>query len=198
MNHIANQHLIEAVRAGGGAAVAQALADGADPNAEVGRFRGIVLIEAARSGQLRTVGLLMNAGASIGPVGHFNVAPLRVAMLEGHTDVVRHLIAHGALPAEPGTRTSIVTQAVSYTWHRPRPAALTTLRVLLEAGATPHPDEEALLITAVMQPVAPTVLGLLLAYGADANQQRSDGTPAQPPGEETMPRWTCSCRPAPM
>ncbi len=178
MNDAANPYLVEAVQAGDGAAVARALADGADPNAEVGRFRESVLIDAARSGRLEIVGLLVDAGASVGPVGRLNVTPLRVAMLEAHTDVVRYLIAHGAIPAEPATRTSIPTEAVFYTRHRPRPAALTTLQVLLEAGARPHPDEEALLITAVMQPVAPEVLRLLLAYGADVNQQRSDGTPA--------------------
>ncbi|MER5336598.1 ankyrin repeat domain-containing protein [Micromonospora sp. NPDC002717] len=64
MNHTANQHLVEAVQAGDGAAVAQALTDGADPNAEVGRFRGSVLVEAARSGRLEIVVLLVDAGAS--------------------------------------------------------------------------------------------------------------------------------------
>ncbi|MEV4710344.1 ankyrin repeat domain-containing protein [Micromonospora sp. NPDC049374] len=97
MNHVANQHLIEAVRAGDGAAVTLALAGGVNPNAEVGRLRAPVLVEAARGGRLDIIGLLVNAGASVGPVGHFNVTPLRVAMLEAHTDVVRHLIAHGAL-----------------------------------------------------------------------------------------------------
>ncbi|WP_446215722.1 ankyrin repeat domain-containing protein [Micromonospora sp. IBHARD004] len=178
MNHAADQQLIEAVQAGDEVAVAQALADGADPNAAVSRYQGSVLIEAARSGRLGVVGLLVDAGARIGPFGTFHVTPLRVAMLEAHADVVQYLIAHGALPAESTTRTSILTEAVSYTRHRPRPAALATLRVLLEAGATPHPGEEAPLITAVMRPVAPAVLRLLLANGADVNQQRSDGTPA--------------------
>src|SRR5262249_9452670 len=100
MNHAADQRLVDAVQAGDEVAVAQALADGADPNAEVGRFRGSVLIEAARSGRLGVVGLLVNSGARIGPVGHFHVTPLRVAMLEAHADVVQYLIAHGALPAE--------------------------------------------------------------------------------------------------
>ncbi|BCJ68342.1 hypothetical protein GCM10009779_56640 [Polymorphospora rubra] len=51
-------------------------------------------------------------------------------------------------------------------------------RRLLGAGARPGPDEEAPLITALMRPVAPAVLRLLLAYGADADQRRSDATPA--------------------
>jgi uncharacterized protein len=178
MNDAADQQLIEAVQADDEVAVTQALADGADPNASVSRYRGSVLIEAASGGRLGIVSLLVDAGARIGPFGYFHVTPLRVAMLEAHADVVQYLIAHGALPAESTTRTSVLTEAVSYTGHRPRPAALATLRMLLEAGATPHPGEEAPLITAVMQPVAPAVLRLLLANGANVNQQRSDGTPA--------------------
>ncbi|MGI5239920.1 ankyrin repeat domain-containing protein [Dactylosporangium sp. CA-139066] len=178
MNHDPDQRLVEAVRAGDEVAVARALADGADPDASVSRFQGSVLIEAARSGRSGVVGLLVDAGARIGPVGHFNVSPLRVAVLEARTDVVRYLVARGALPAEPTTRTSVLTEAVSYAMHRPRPAALATLQVLLDAGATPRPSEEAPLITAVMQPVAPAVLRLLLAKGADVNQRRSDGSPA--------------------
>lgn len=178
MNTAADQHLVEAVQTGDAAAVARALADGADPDAAVGRFRGSVLIEAARGGRLGVVRQLVDAGAHVGPVGHLKVTPLRVAMLEAHPEVVRYLIAHGALPAESATRTSVVTEAVSVPRHRPRPAALATLQVLLEAGATPHPDEEAPLITAVMGPVPAAVLRLLLANGADVDQQRTDGTPA--------------------
>lgn len=178
MNRATSQQLIEAVQAGDEVEVARALADGADPNTAVSRFGGSVLIEAARNGRLGVVGLLVDAGAGIGPLGHFHVTPLRVAMHAAHADVVQYLIAHGALPAESAARTSVLTEAVSYTRHRPRPVALTTLQVLLEAGASQHPDEEASLITAVMQPVAPTVLRLLLAHGAHVNELRSDGTPA--------------------
>lgn len=151
MNHAADQQLVEAVQAGDEAAVAQALADGADPDAAVSQYRGPVLIEAAHNGRLGIVGQLVDAGARVGPFGYFHVTPLRVAMLEAHADVVQYLIAHGALRAESTTRTSVLTEAVSYTRHRPRPAAVATLRVLLEAGATPHPGEEAPLITAVMR-----------------------------------------------
>jgi ankyrin repeat protein len=72
------------------------------------------LIEAARSGRLGVVGLLVDAGARIGPFGDFHVTPLRVAMLEAHADVVQYLIAHGALPVASTTRTSVLTEAVSY------------------------------------------------------------------------------------
>ncbi|MFI6825326.1 ankyrin repeat domain-containing protein [Micromonospora sp. NPDC050187] len=178
MKHGADQRLVEAVQAGDEAAVGQALADGADPNVVVGRFRGSVLVDAARAGRRGIVGRLLDAGAHIGPAGPFMVSPLRVAVIEAHADVVRFLVARGALAAEPATRSSVLTEAVSYTAFRPTPPALATLRVLLDAGAAPGASEEAPLVTAVMQPVAPVVLRLLLAYGADANQQRSDATPA--------------------
>lgn len=65
-------------------------------------------------------------------------------------DVVRYLVAHGALAAEPVTRSSVVTGAPAYTAFRRGPAAFATLRVLLEAGI-PGPSAEALLVTAVMR-----------------------------------------------
>ncbi|BCL12555.1 ankyrin repeat domain-containing protein [Micromonospora sagamiensis] len=178
MNNDVDQRLIEAVQAGDEAAVGQVLADGADPDVAVGRFRGSVLADAARTGRRGIVGRLLDAGARIGPADPYTASPLRVAVIEAHTDVVRFLVSCGALAAEPATRSSVLTDAVSHTAFRPTPAALATLRVLLEAGAAPGPSEEAPLVTAVMRPVAPAVLRLLLAYGADANQQRSDATPA--------------------
>lgn len=177
MNEAAEHRLVDAVQAGDEAAVGQAHAGGADPNLAVGRFRGSVLVEAARSGRLRIVSLLVNAGARIGPVDPHSASPLRAAIVEAHAEVVRFLVARGALAAEPATRWSVLTDAVSHTAFRPTPAALATLGVLLEAGANPGPSEEAPLINAVMRSAAPAVLRLLLACGADADQRRSDGTP---------------------
>jgi ankyrin repeat protein len=178
MNHAADQRLVESVQAGDEVAARHALADGADPNITAGRFRGSVLAEAARSGRPGIVGLLVNAGARVGPADPYTASPLRAAVIEAHADVVQFLVSHGALAADPATRSSVLTEAVSYAAFRPTPAALATLQALLEAGAAPGPSEEAPLITAVMKRVAPAVLRLLLAYGADADQQRSDATPA--------------------
>jgi len=178
MTHDIDQRLIEAVKAGDEVAVGHALASGADPDVMVARFRGSALVEVARSGRLPIVQLLLDAGARAGCTHGYAATPLRVAMLEAHSDVVRCLIAHGALAAEPANRASVLTEAVSYTAFRPTPTAVETLRVLLDAGAVPGASEEAPLITAVMGPVAPVVLRLLLDHGADANQRRSDATPA--------------------
>ena len=55
MKQTADQCLVEAVLAGDEVAVGQALADGADPNIPVGRFRGSVLAESAGAGRLEIV-----------------------------------------------------------------------------------------------------------------------------------------------
>ncbi|OHV63655.1 ankyrin repeat domain-containing protein [Pseudofrankia sp. BMG5.36] len=178
MRHGADQHLVEAVRSGDETAVGQALADGADPDVKAGRFRGSVLAEAAGAGRLEIAHRLVGAGARVGPADPYSASPLRAAVDGANVEVVRFLIARGALAAEPATRSSVLTHAASHTRFRPGPASLATLRVLLEAGAAPGPGEEAPLITAVMWPVAPAVLRLLLAYGADADQRRTDTTPA--------------------
>ncbi|WP_067501708.1 ankyrin repeat domain-containing protein [Actinoplanes sp. TFC3] len=173
-----NQQLIEAARVGDEAAVAQALAGGAEPDFVPGRSYRSAMVEAADGGWVRVVSLLVEAGAHIGPVGHFKVTPLRCAVISGHADVVRYLVERGALEGEPASRTSVLTESFSHLAFRPHPGALATLRALLQAGATPHRGEEAPLISAIMAPVAPAVLRLLLDSGADAGQRRSDGTPA--------------------
>jgi|GEM_PF-2042512 len=178
MNHDADQRLIEAVKTGDEMAVARELAGGADPNVTVARFSGSVLAEAARSGRSAIVRMLLDAGARVGPADPHTASPLRAAVLEAHPNVVRSLVAHGALATEPAARSSVLTEAVSYTAFRPTPTAVETLRALLDAGAVPGPTDEAPLITAVMTPVAPAVLRLLLDHGADPNQRRCDATPA--------------------
>ena len=88
------------------------------------------------------------------------------------------LIERGALAAEPvAWGSSVLADAVAYAMHRPQPAALQTLRLVLRHGASPAPDEQAPIVAAVMQRAAPAVLRILLDHGADPNQYRSDGTP---------------------
>ncbi|MDT3443554.1 hypothetical protein [Pseudofrankia sp. BMG5.37] len=66
MKQAADQRPVEAVRAGDEVAVGQALADGADPNILVGRFRGSVLAEAAGSGRLEIVDMLEELNRQLG------------------------------------------------------------------------------------------------------------------------------------
>ncbi|GGM78451.1 hypothetical protein GCM10007977_094980 [Dactylosporangium sucinum] len=134
--------------------------------------------EPAGSGPPPTAQMPLAAGARVGPTDPHVTSPLRAAVLQGRHDVVRSLVTHGALATEPAAKSSVLADAVSYAAFRPGPAAVETLRVLLDAGAVPGPTDEAPLITAVMRPVAPAVLRLLLDHGADPNQRRSDATPA--------------------
>lgn len=174
-----DQRLVEAVYRDDESAVAQALADGADPDAGHVRFRLSVLALAARRGSGEIVDRLLRAGARVEAVQRRGPTPLRMAVLHGHPGMVRSLLAHGALAVEPATDRSVLTVAVSFLSHRSWPGHLEVLRLLLEAGAAPAPGEEAPLITAVSLPhTPPAALRLLLAYGADPDQQRSDGAPA--------------------
>jgi hypothetical protein len=177
MDHDRARSLVDAVNAGDDAGVEHALTLGADPNVAAGRFRGPVLSSAAGSGHLRIVRLLLDAGGFAGSADPHTRSPLRAAVQEGHPDVAGLLIERGALAAEPVVRGSVLADAIAYASHRPHPAALETLRLLLRLGATPAPDEEAPIVGAVMRRTAPAVLRILLNHGADANQPRSDGTP---------------------
>jgi len=177
----ASLRLIAAVPDGDEAAARLALADGADPNAvsRVGPSDQPVLARAARDGRLGIVRLLLRAGARVAPPNPYQASALRSAVLRWHADVARLLIDHGALTAEPaGRRMSVLTEALQFVAFQPGPAGLATLRVLLQAGAVSHPEEEAPLVSAIMRRVAPAVLRLLLAHGADADQLRSDAAPA--------------------
>lgn len=176
MDHDVARRLVKSVNAGDAVGVEQALTLGADPNVAAGQFRGPVLSSAAGSGHIRIVRLLLDAGASAGPTPHTR-SPLRAAVQEGHPDVAELLIERGALAAEPVVRGSVLADAVAYAMHRPRPAALKTLRLLLRSGARAAPGEEASIVGAVMRRAAPAVLRILLDHGADPNQHRSDGTP---------------------
>ncbi len=177
MDHDGVRRLVEAVSAGDEAGAAQALALGADPNVPAGPYRGPVLAAAAASGHLRIVRLLLDAGASAGHTDPHTRSPLRAAVQEVHPDVAELLIERGALQSEPDVRGSLLADAVAYAMHRPQPAALVTLRLLLQRGLSMAPGEEAPIVLAVMRRAAPAVLRLLLDHGAEPDQQRSDGTP---------------------
>ncbi|MBE1490021.1 ankyrin repeat domain-containing protein [Plantactinospora soyae] len=178
MDHHQDQRLVAAVAAGDEAAVAQALAAGADPDASAGQLRGSVLSEAAGSGRSGVVRMLLEAGAQLRTVRPHTPSALRAAVVGGHPDVVRELLAHGALAAQPGSTPSALTEAISQTSFQPGPATLQTLRLLLAAGATPGTTEEAPLISAIRRSASPVVLRILLEHGAPVDQRRSDDTPA--------------------
>jgi ankyrin repeat protein len=169
--------LIEAVRAGDEAGVGRALAAGANPDVAAGPFSGPVLVEACVLGKLGVVRLLLDAGAAAGPADPGRLSPLRAAVSEGHAEVAELLVARGALAAEPSAPESLLTTAVAAAARRPRPAALANLRLVLRHPADHAANGEGPIVAAVTHGAAPAVLGLLLDFGADAGQRRSDGTP---------------------
>jgi hypothetical protein len=134
--------LVAAVRAADLPAVAQALTDGADPDAAAGPFTATVLSEAVSAGRLEIARLLLDAGASLRARKPRYQSPLLSAVAAGHLDVIRLLVDHGALDVEGIDRGSVLAAAIAATWHRPRAAALEVLRYLLELGAEIAPGEE--------------------------------------------------------
>ncbi|WP_433833584.1 GNAT family N-acetyltransferase [Actinoplanes sp. CA-015351] len=78
-------------------------------------------------------------------------------------EVVRYLIACGAIEAESTARTSVLTEAVAYSRHRPRPAALATLRVLLGGE---HGEVVAELVEALRRD-DPDALSIVADEGGD-------------------------------
>ncbi|MEU4217528.1 ankyrin repeat domain-containing protein [Actinoplanes sp. NPDC026623] len=176
MDHDAQ--LVAAVRAADPAAVAKALADGADPDSAAGRFAVTGLSEAAGEGRLEIARLLVEAGASLRARRPQYESPLRSAVRESHLDVIRLLVDRGALEVEGTGRGSLLVTAIAATGHRPRAAALEVLRYLLELGVDAAPGEETPIVQAVLRSAAPATIRMLLSHGADPNSRRSDGTPA--------------------
>jgi hypothetical protein len=70
---------------------------------------------------------------------------------------------------------SLLTLAVREAATSARPAALARLEDLLRSGAAVGPDEEPAIVEAVYRRHADKVLPLLVKYGADPGQRRSDG-----------------------
>lgn len=170
--------LVAAVRAANSAAVARALAEGADPDSAASQWTVTVLSEAASTGQLEIVHLLVDAGASLRARRPQYQSPLRSAVSNGHLDVVRLLVDRGALEVEGTDRGSLLATAIAATRHRPQVAALEVLRYLLELGADVASGEESPVVRAVLGSAAPATIRMLLHHGADPNSRRSDGTPA--------------------
>lgn len=69
-------------------------------------------------------------------------------------------------------------EAVASTRHLPKPEAVETVRLLLDAGATVRPEDDPAVVLAVASGSPSVVLRLLLERGADPNATRSDGVPA--------------------
>lgn len=110
--------------------VQEALDSGADPNPESRMFSPFSvtpLIVAARSGDLKIVRMLVEAGADVNHASReMTRTPLTVAAREGHTEVARVLSRHGARQDATDWMGTTALEAAAWSCH---PA---TVRLLLE------------------------------------------------------------------
>jgi uncharacterized protein len=174
------EDLRRAVDAGDVEAVRAALAAGADPSSPPPTYweKG-VLAKAASHGPLEVVTLLLDAGADPNGVNAFESTPLRAAASYGRNEVVRVLLGAGAdLTLAIGQGGSILMEAVSATCRHPSLAAVATVELLLEAGATVRPSDDDPVVLAIEAGAPAAVLSLLLAYGSSPDVRRHDSAPA--------------------
>jgi hypothetical protein len=172
---VAEDELVAAVRSDKVEAVRRALDAGADPNATVARRDSSVLAVAAQNGSAEIVRLLLSAGASPDWVSGFEWTPLRAAATHGHAEVVKVLLERGANPNSGDKRGSIAHEILG-----PTPdsrSKVKILQALLAADATALPQEEPLIVDAVVHTAVPAILRILVAHGENPNQRRRDGTP---------------------
>lgn len=175
----AAQDLIRAVDGADLAGVRTALDAGASPDTTSADYaKTPVLTAAARQGTAEIVAELLAAGAAPDRSSGYEWTPLRAAATYGHARVVRLLLAAGVDPNSSSRRGAVLMDSVASARHLPKPEALETVRLLLDAGATVRPEDDPAVVLAVASQSPSAVLRLLLESGADPNATRSDGAPA--------------------
>ena len=174
----AEASLIEAARAGDGAAV-EALLDGAvDVNAsETGGMTA--LHWAVQRDAADVVGLLLDAGADATAPNRYGVAPLTLAAINGNAAIVGRLLAAGADPNRrlADGETVVMTAA--------RTGQPDVVQALLAAGADPNASEPARGQTALMWAAAENNVGairVLVANGAAVAARTGDPAAGEPGG----------------
>ena len=126
-----------------GAAIHAAMANGCRDAAALLADRGapLDLLTAAALGRLNAVDRFLDDGSDIRAADRNGMTPLHWAASEGHGDVVRLLIEHGA-PLE-STNTfggTVLGQTVWSAIHDRRPGQLDVIRLLVASGAIVSPD----------------------------------------------------------
>jgi ankyrin repeat protein len=175
----AAQDLIRAVDASDLVGVQTALRAGASPDTTSADYaKTPVLTAAARQGTAEIVEELLAAGAAADLSSGYEWTPLRAAATYGQARVVQLLLAAGVDPNPSSRRGAVLMDAVASTRHFPKPEALETVRLLLDAGATVRPQDDPAVVLAVASESPSAVLRLLVERGADPNATRSDGAPA--------------------
>ena len=130
-----------------------------------------LLCIAARGGAARSVGALLAAKANPNRANRFNDTPLMLAALNGNLDVVRRLVAGGALLDPPGWTPLIYAATGGHD---------AIVEYLLNEGANVNavsPNGTSALMMAVREHRLDTAR-LLIGRGADVNHSNQDGATA--------------------
>lgn len=80
--------------------VSRLLELGADPNIKFNKKNFTLLMDAAREGNLKTLKLLIKAGAQVNEQTRYQETALHFSAKEGHEQIVRELLNHGALSSK--------------------------------------------------------------------------------------------------
>lgn len=165
-----NEQVIKAIGQGDAAALAAALEEGADPNAQSSPGRPALYL-AARRGNAEAVRLLIDAGADI-HADTINGPVLIRAANEGGREIVEMLLNAGAEIDGTGSLWDVDTTATALMTAADR-GHLDVVELLLERGATVNQlnsHGESALHSAAGQG-RPEVVTLLLENGADIDHQ---------------------------
>lgn len=108
----------------------QALLDAGDSPEGYGHYIGFPLIMACQLNDLDSVTALLKAGAHVNQAWRGGTTPLMTAAEWGHVDLIRYLLAHGALPNETSQ-----PSGDSALFHALNHRNLAILTLLIENGA---------------------------------------------------------------
>ena len=126
-----SRQLLAAVRQDSGLDVHRCLAKGQNPNFQYREDR-TALCYASSLGSVAAMSVLLDAGADPNMADVHGVPPLQHAAMEGHTGVVRTLLAHGARPDHQNKAEGMTAAHYAV---RCGPCAIDLLQVLRQAGA---------------------------------------------------------------
>ena len=160
---LADERLIDAVRAGDRAAVASLLrTPGAVHEAEADGTTA--LLAAAYSDQADLVDLLLRAGADADAANRYGVTPLSLAALNGNASMTRRLLEAGANPNAPLAEGQTILMTAA------RSGSARAIDLLVDAGADVNARERVLgetaLMWAAMENHGPAVAALVRAGAA--------------------------------
>ncbi len=166
----AQSRLVDAVRAGDGAAVASLLKQGVDANAPE-PDGNTALHWSAHLNDVKTVQVLLSAGANVNALNRYGISPAALACENGGAVILEKLLAGGAhLRPTPAGEPLLLTAA--------RAGSTDAVKLLLARGADVNAAEGWRGQTALMWAAADDyvdVVSLLIAAGGDVHRSSTAG-----------------------